>query len=110
MDGSLHLNQRVTTVHRRGEDGTQSSETQVQQPNPGQPSDRLMVTQEAIDIVRPGIVRPGIGGTSHETQTIRSLDSNGNLGVVSVDTRKQDNAPAIRVDIAPAKTRQADGH
>jgi hypothetical protein len=100
IDGSLHLNQRVTTVHRRDENGTQSTETQVQQRNPAQPSDSLRVTQEAIDIVRPGV-------TTRETQTIRSLDSNGSLGIVSVDTRKQDNAHAIQVDIAPAKSSQA---
>jgi hypothetical protein len=102
LDGSLRLNQRVTTVHRKSGDGTQSTEKQVEQRNPGQPSDSLRVTQEAIDIVRPGV-----GGTTRETQTIRSLDSTGSLGVVSVDTRKQDNAPAIKVDIAPAKTAQA---
>jgi hypothetical protein len=107
VDGSLHLNQRVTTVHRKDEDGAQSTEKQIEQRNPAQPSDSLRVTQQAIDIVRPGIVRPGLGATSRETQTIRSLDSNGNLGVVSVDTRKQDNAPAIQVDIAPAKPPKA---
>jgi hypothetical protein len=100
LDGSLHLNQRVTAIHRKDANGTQSTETQVQQRNPAQPSDNLRVTQEAIDIVRPG-------ATTRAIQTIRSLDSNGTLGVVSVDTRKQDNAPAIQVDIAPAKTRQA---
>jgi len=99
VDGSLHLNQRVTTVHRKGEDGAQSTEKQVEQRNPAQPSDSLRVTDQAIDIVRPGL-----GSTTRETQTIRSLDSNGSLGVVSVDTRKQDNAPPIQVDIAPAKT------
>jgi hypothetical protein len=105
-DGSLHLNQRVTTVHRKSEDGAQFTEKQVEQRNPAQPSDSLRLTQEAIDIVRPGI-----GGTTRETQTIRSLDSNGSLGVVSVDTRQQDNSPAIKVDIAPAKPGQAgSGH
>jgi hypothetical protein len=100
IDGSLRLNQRVTTVHRKDDNGAQSTEKQVEQRNPAQPSDHLRLTEQAIDIVRPGT-----GGT-RETQTIRSLDSNGSLGVVSVDTRKQDNAPAIRVDIAPAKTGQ----
>jgi hypothetical protein len=106
-DGSLHLNQRVTTVQRKGEDGTESTEKQVEQRNPAQPSDSLQVTQEAIDIVRPGILRPSLGSTTRETQTIRSLDSNGSLGVVSVDTRTQDNPPAIKIDIAPAKPSQA---
>jgi len=102
IDGSLRLNQRVTTVQRKGKDGAQSSEKQVEQRNPAQPSDSLRVTQEAIDIVRPGS-----GGSTRETQTIRSVDSNGELGVVSVDTRKQDNASAVKVGIAPAKVGQA---
>jgi hypothetical protein len=111
IDGSLRLNQRVTTVQRKSEDGTQSNQKQVEQRNPAQPTDSLRVTQEAIDIVRPGIARPGAGGTTRETQTLRSLDPNGSLGVVSVDTRKQDNSPAIKVDIAPAKTaKAATGH
>jgi hypothetical protein len=111
IDGSLRLNQRVTTVQRKSGDGAQSNEKQVEQRNPAQPSDSLRVTQEAIDIVRSGIARPGAGGTTRETQTLRSLDSNGDLGVVSVDTRKQDNSPAIKVDIAPAKTaKAATGH
>ncbi len=101
-DGSLRLNQRVTTVHRKDQNGAQSTEVQTQQPNPGQPSDGLRVTQRAIDIVRPGG-----SSTSRETQTIQSLDSNGNLNVVSVDTGKQESTSAIHVDIAPAKSSQA---
>jgi hypothetical protein len=96
VNGSLRLNLRVTTVHRKGEDGTQSTTKQVEQRNPAQPSDSLQVTREAIDIVRPGL-----DGATRQTQTLRSLDSNGGLGVVSVDTRKQDNAPAVQIDIAP---------
>lgn len=104
IDGSLRLNQRVTTVQRKAGNGVQSSEKEVEQRNPAQPSDSLRVTEQAIDIVRPGSVQPGtIGSTTRDTQTIRSLDSNGNLGVVSVDTRKQDNSPTIKVDIPPAK-------
>ena len=110
IDGSLRLNQRVTTIHRQGQNGTQSTEKQVEQRNAAQPSDSLRVTQQAIDIVQPGSGQPGVGGRTRETQTLRSLDSNGSLGVVSVDTRKQDNAPSIQVDIAPAKTRQPDSH
>jgi len=97
MDG-LRLEQRVVTVHRQGDDGMQSTDQQVEQRNPGQPSDGLRVTKQAIDIVRPGT-----GGTTRETQTVRSLDSNGDLGVVSVDTRRQEGAPAVQVDIAPTK-------
>jgi hypothetical protein len=95
----LRLQQRVITVDRKGDDGLQSTDKRIEQRNPGQPSDGLRVTEQAIDIVRPGA-----GGTTRETQTVRSLDSNGDFGVVSVDTRKQENAPAVKVDIAPAKT------
>jgi hypothetical protein len=102
VDGNLRLNQRVTTVHRKGEDGTESTTKQVEQRNPAQPSDSLQVTREAIDIVRPGL-----DGTTRQTQTLRSLDSGGSLGVVSVDTRQQDNSPAVQVNIAPAKTSEA---
>jgi len=101
IDDSLHLNQEVTTVHRKSADGVQSTQTLVEQRNPAEPGGSLQVTQKAIDIVRPGS-----SGTTRETQTLESLDSNGELGVVSVDTRKQDNTPAVHVDIAPAKTPQ----
>lgn len=101
-DGRLLLEQRVTSAHRKDQTGTESTEVQTEQRNPGEPSAGLRVTQKAIDIVRPGA-----GGSNRETQTIQSLDSNGNLGVVSVDTRKQDNTSAIQIEIAPAKPRQA---
>lgn len=98
-DGSLHLNQRVTTIHRKREDGGQSTEKQIEQRNPAEPNDGLRVTQKTIDIGRPGL-----DGTSKETQTIQSLDSNGNLAVVSVDIgKKEEKSSAIQVDIAPAK-------
>jgi hypothetical protein len=101
IDGTLRLNQRVTTVQRKDGNGAQSTERQVEQRNPAQPSDSPRVTEQAIDIVKPGL-----GGVTRETQTVRSLDSNGSLGVVSVDTRKQNSTPAVQVDIAPAKTTQ----
>ncbi len=101
MDG-LRLEQRVTTVHRKGDNDVQSIDKEIEQRNPGQPSDGLRVTEQAIDIVRPGT-----GGATRETQTVRSLDSNGDFGVVSVDTRKQENTSAVKVDIAPAKAQPA---
>ncbi len=98
-DGSLHLNQRVTTIHRKREGGGQSTEKQVEQRNPAEPSAGLRVTQKTIDIVRPSL-----NGTNQETQTIQSLDSNGNLAVVSVDIGKeQEKNSAIQVDLAPVK-------
>lgn len=93
-DGSLHLGQRVTTLHRANPNGGETTEEQVERPNPGDPGAGLRVTSEAIDIVRPG------ADGAKRTQTIRSLDANGNLGVVSVDMGRTDKAPAVQVDIA----------
>jgi len=100
-DGNLHLNQRMTTVHRKGDDAGHSSEEVVERRNPGQPTEGLEVTRKTIDIVRPGL-----GGTTRETRTVQSLDGNGSLGIVSVDTRQQDGTPVIQVGIAPAKPDQ----
>jgi len=93
-DGSLHLNQRVTTIRRAHADGGQTTEEQVEGHNPGEPDGGLRVTTKAIDIVRPG------AGGATRSQTIQSLDSNGNLGVVSVDIGRTDKTPAIQVDTA----------
>jgi hypothetical protein len=93
-DGNLHLEQRVTTLQRANADGGQSTEKQVERRNPGDPAAGLRVTTEAIDIVRPGTD----GATT--TQTIRSLDANGDLGIVSVDMGRTDKTPTVQVDIA----------
>lgn len=78
-DGDLHPVERVTTIHRAGQSG-QSTQTQVEQPDPGSPTLAMRVTGETIDIVRPGS-----DGTSRESRTIESLNGNGDLGVVWVD-------------------------
>jgi len=98
----LRLEQRVITVQRKSNDGAQTTDKNTAQRNPGQPSDGLRVTEQAIDIVRPGA-----GGTMREMQTVRSLDSSGELGVVAVDTRKQENTSAVQVNIAPDKAQPA---
>jgi hypothetical protein len=92
-DGRLQLNQRVTTVQRASPDGRQSTNQEVEQRNPAAPSDGLRVTQKTIDIVRPGI-----SGTTSETQTVQQSDGNGGLSTVWVDTRKTDKAPVVQVD------------
>ncbi len=102
IDGSLHLNQQVTTVYRKGQDGTQSTATQVEQRNACRTPATVFGSRRRLSTS----FDPGTAGTTRETQTLRSLDSNGELGVVSVDTRKQDNSPAVQVNIAPAKTPQ----
>lgn len=92
-DGRLRLNQRIITVRRTGADGGEVTEQQVEQRNPAAPGESPRLTQKTIDIVRPGM-----GDTANETRTIQSLDGNGNLGTVWVDTSKTQTAPAVQVD------------
>jgi hypothetical protein len=94
-DGSLHLNQRVVTVERAGANGAKTTEQQVEQPNPGDPASGLHVTTKTIDVMSPS------GSGVRESRTIQVRDASGNLGVVSVDTKKSDNVHAVKVDIAP---------
>jgi hypothetical protein len=92
-DGTLRLNQRITTVRRVGRDGGQTTEEQVEQSNLAAPSDGLRTTQKTIDIVRPGAA-----GKADEKRTIESLNTNGDVGVVWVDMRSTSGATAVRVD------------
>ncbi len=92
-DDHLQLVQRESTVRRTTATGAQSTTRQVQQTNPGNPSDGLRVTMETIDIVRPGS-----SGNANETRTILTPDSNGRLGEVWIDTGKTGNPSAIEVD------------
>lgn len=94
-DSSLHLNRRVTTVQKKDSDG-KTTEQQVEEPNPGDPNAGLQVTTKTTDVVRSGAF-----GTQ-QTKTIQERDVNGTLKVVSVETRKSDQAPAAPVRIAPS--------
>jgi len=96
-DGSLHLVERATTAQRTSSTGQQTTEQQVEQPNPGDPGSGLQVT-----ILTSETVRPGPSGTQ-ATRTIRMRDANGSFGVVSVDTTKSDNIHALQVQIAPSE-------
>ncbi len=92
-DDALQLVQRDSTVRRSTATGAQSTSRQVQQTNPGNPSDSLRVTTETIDIVRPGS-----SGKTYQTQTTLAPDSDGQLHEVWVDTGKTGNPAAIQVD------------
>ncbi|MGA9307562.1 MAG: hypothetical protein WBW31_19340 [Candidatus Sulfotelmatobacter sp.] len=92
-DGNLQLVQRETTVQRTTSQGVQSTVRQIEQPRPGDLSSGLQVTQETIDIVRPGG-----SGTADESHIILTPDSDGRLGQVWIDTGKTDNPSAIKVD------------
>ena len=98
-NGNLQLVQRETTLHRTTASGAQSTVRQTEQPRPGDFSSGLQVTQEAIDIVRPGS-----NGTTSESRTILAPDPDGRLNQVWVDIGSTNKPPAITVDTtAPAK-------
>jgi hypothetical protein len=99
-DGSLHLVQRETTAQRTSTTGQQTTQHQVEQPDPGDPGSGLRVTILTTDTLRPG------SSGSKSTRTIQALDPNGSLTVVSVDTAKTDNAGTVQVQIAPPEKKK----
>ncbi len=96
-DGALHLVERATTVQHTSANGQQTTQEQVEQSNPGDPSAGLRVTVISTDTVRRG--ESGAQGT----QTIQVRDANGNFGTVSVDISKSTNIHAIQVQIGPSE-------
>lgn len=94
----LELVRRESTVERTGAGGVRDTTRRVEQTNPGDPGAQLQLTQEAIDIVRPGS-----NGTAAEKSVVRSADSNGNLNTVWIDMGHTDNPAAVKVDTAPVK-------
>jgi hypothetical protein len=99
-DGSMHLVERSATAKRTSSTGQQTVERQVEQPDPGNPDAGLRVTLRTTDTRRPG------SSAARSTQTIQALDPNGNLAVVSVDTKKSDNTGTVQVQIAPAEKKK----
>ena len=97
-DGSLHLLERATTAQRTSTSGERVTEQTVEQINPGDPGAGLRVSILVDDAL--------ISGPSGEqsTLTIRARDSNGNLGVVSVDTSKSDRVTTIQFHPIPSST------
>jgi hypothetical protein len=95
-DGSLHLVERATTSQRTSSTGQQTTEQQVERPNPGDSSSHMQVITLTTDTVNPG------ASGAKSTRTVRALDANGSFGVVSVDTSKSDNIHAIQVQIGPS--------
>jgi hypothetical protein len=93
-DGSLHLVQRVTASGNAA-NGGKTSRQQVEQVNPGNPTDGLQVT-----VGSTGSEQSAASGTS-TTNTVETRDADGRLRVVSVDMTKSDKKPAVQVQIAP---------
>jgi hypothetical protein len=94
-DDHLQLVERETTV-QRASGGAQSTTRQVARPNPGDPNGDLRVTEDAIDIVRPGS-----DGSANESHTVLTPDSDGRLGQVWVDMGRTSDPAAVQVDTKP---------
>jgi len=98
LDDHLYLVQRESTVHRSSPTGQQTTTRQVERPNPGDPGAGLRVTQEAIDIVRPGT-----GGSAQQTRTVLTSDPDGQMKTVWVDIGKTDNPAVVHVETTGEK-------
>ncbi len=97
QDGSLHLVARNTSTVSSSSAGKRATEQKVEQTNPGDPGAGLRVS-----VLVDGRMVPGPVG-EQSTVTIRARDSNGNFGIVSVDTTKTDRNPTIQVQQTPAE-------
>ena len=95
-DGSSHMVERKTSTESSNSDG-RKREDEIRRGNPGDPSAGLR-----ISVLVDGKM---VSGPSKEqsTVTIRARDSNGGLGIVSVDTTKSDRIPTIQVQQTPAQ-------
>jgi hypothetical protein len=78
--------------------GGHSTTRQIEQANPGDPNNGLRVTEETINIVKPGG-----SGTADEKRTILTTDSDGRFGEVWVDIGKTSNPSVVQVDTRSAK-------
>ena len=95
QDGSLHLKQRVTTVRNKSSDRTTE---QVEQPNPGNPTDGLQVRAKT-----KYTVQYAASGTQ-QTKTIQVRDTNGTFNLVSDETQKTQAVPPTQAPVAPSDT------
>jgi hypothetical protein len=98
-DGRLHLNQRVTTVEKK-DSSIKTTEQQVQQPTPGNPSDGLQVSGKTKYTVRYA------ASATEQTKTIQARDANGTFNVVSVQTEKSDLVPPAQLPKPPSNKPQ----
>ena len=95
-DSSMHLNQRVTSIQKKGSNG-ETIEQQIEEPSSGNPSDGAKVSGRAKYVVKYAV--PGTQQATQETKTFEARDANGNFHVVSTETEKS-TQPAAQV---PAK-------
>ncbi len=96
-DGSLHLVERKTSTESSSFTGERATEQKVEQTNSGDPGSGLRVS-----VLIDGREVTGPSG-EQSTVSIRGRDSNGNVGIVSVDTTKADRISTIQVQQTPAE-------
>lgn len=96
-DGSPHLVERKTSVESSNLTGVRANQQRIEQTSPGDPGSGLR-----LSVLVDGRVVPGPAG-EQSTVTIRARDSNGNVGIVSVDTTKSDRIPTIQVQRTPSE-------
>lgn len=97
-DEGLQLVRRESTVQRTGSGAERRTTRQVEQTNPGDPGAGLRVTQEAIDIVRPGA-----NGVAQQQSTIVTTDANGSMSAVWVDMGNSNKPAPVKVNTAPTQ-------
>ena len=97
QDGSLHLVERKTSTGSSNAAGERATEQKVEQTDPGDPGSGLRMS-----VLIDGRMVPGPSG-EYSTVTIRARDSNGNFGIVSVDTTKADRIPTVQIQQTPAQ-------
>lgn len=98
-DGSLRLSKRVITVQKKDPDG-QTTEQQVEKSDIGNPSDGLQLGART-----KYIVRYSYSGTQQK-ETTQAPDGNGTLKVITVETKKTDEARPAQAPAAPSNNPQ----
>ena len=96
-DSSLHLVERKTSTESSSSIGERATEQRIEQINPGDPGSGLR-----LSVLVDGKIVPELSG-QQSTVTIRARDSNGNFGIVSVDTTKADRIPTVQIQQTPAE-------
>ncbi|MGA7919301.1 MAG: hypothetical protein WCA38_06475 [Candidatus Acidiferrales bacterium] len=85
-DGSLHLSRRVTTLQKK-DSNADATEQQVDQLDPGNPSDPLRVNTRT----RYTVLYSSSG--AQQTKSVQAPDGSGTFKVVAVEKKKTDEAP-----------------
>jgi hypothetical protein len=96
-ENGLQLVQRESTVRRTSAAGAEATTRTVERSNPGNPSAGLRVTEQAIDIVRPGA-----NGVAQHQSSISTSSPDGHMNTVWIDVGKSDKPATVQVETLPA--------